>query len=83
MSMTLRSITVPLVRIRTRIGQADWGAEAAIRAAAAPTATLSSVPTRPPPAGSAASREGSMPTGGGAQSLSLIHISEPTRLALI
>eukprot|EP00969_Alexandrium_andersonii_P023714 1035482-Alexandrium_andersonii.AAC.1 len=63
--MTLRSTMVPPVRIRTRIGQADRGAEAATgaAAAAAPTAMPSSARTRPLPAVSAASPGRSMPTG--------------------
>eukprot|EP00969_Alexandrium_andersonii_P239046 10553100-Alexandrium_andersonii.AAC.1 len=62
--MTLRSTTVPPVRIRTSIGQADRGAEVArVAAAAEPAATRSSVPTRLPPAVSAASPGRSMRTG--------------------
>eukprot|EP00969_Alexandrium_andersonii_P336201 14860770-Alexandrium_andersonii.AAC.1 len=45
-STTLRSTTVPPVRIRTRIGQADRGAEVATRAAAVLIAMPSSVLTR-------------------------------------
>eukprot|EP00969_Alexandrium_andersonii_P250779 11083819-Alexandrium_andersonii.AAC.1 len=60
--MTLRSTTAPPVRLKTRIGQADRGAEVATRVAAAPMAMPSSALTRLPPAVSAASPRRSMPT---------------------